>query len=380
MKFKIEKKLLKKAEELSFIRIKDNGEFKINGYDIPKGGLDVPIKNEILVKGIKEKTAQEKLNTMSIADAMIYIIGIDSKFKYNEEYKKFLTAFSQNVNLDLKSYMGYMSNKSFEIGENLDALIYLKAMITFYPKDVEGLYHYSVVCQEIATKYQKEEDLKGMNEFLLEGFKKLENLIEVDESFAPAYYQLGYHYYNQGQYLKSKAIWQEAIKLGIDEELASEIQENIGKMDYKIQYEDGYTLIFQGRCEEGLEKLLPLESDFPDWWNLLFMIGLAYKNMGEIETAKDYFNKILITNENNVDALVELGLCEASLYNMSGAIEYFEKATKLKEDPEILCNLGMAYLNNGEIDDAIYFIERAYELNPEDEITNACLNELNKYR
>jgi len=100
----------------------------------------------------------------------------------------------------------------------------------------------------------------------------------------------------------------------------------------------------------------------------------------EIETAKEYFQKILITNENCVDALVELGLCEATLYNMSGAIEYFEKAVKLKEDPEILCNLGMAYLNNGEIDDAIYFIERAYELNPEDEITNACLNEIKKYR
>ena len=57
-----------------------------------------------------------------------------------------------------------------------------------------------------------------------------------------------------------------------------------------------------------------------------------------------------------------------------------ETAAKIKEDPEILCNLGMAYLNNGDLDDAVYYIERAYELDPQDEITIACLRELDKYR
>ena len=77
---------------------------------------------------------------------------------------------------------------------------------------------------------------------------------------------------------------------------------------------------------------------------------------------------------------MELALCEASSLNMNRAIELLEAAAKLKEDPEILCNLGMAYLNNGDLDDAVYYIERAYELDPQDEITIACLRELDKYR
>ena len=89
MKYKIEKYLLKKTDELAFITLKSDGEFKIKGYDIPSEGLDVPIKNEVLVKGIKDKTAQESLNSMSIADAMIYIIGIDSNFKYNDNSRGF---------------------------------------------------------------------------------------------------------------------------------------------------------------------------------------------------------------------------------------------------------------------------------------------------
>ncbi|CEH35738.1 tetratricopeptide repeat protein [Romboutsia lituseburensis] len=380
MKFKIEKYILKKAEELAFIKIKHDGEFKVDGYDIPKGGLDVPIKNEVLVKGIKEKTAQDNINAMSIADAMVFIIGIDSQFKNNDEYKKFLDAFCRKIDLDLKSYMGYMSKKYFDIGEYTDSLIYLKALITMYPDDIDGLYHYAIVCQEVAKQYQKDMDNNAMNKFLLDALEKLEKVIQLEDGFAPAYYHLGYHYYNQGQYLKSKVIWEEALKLGLDADLCAEVQDNIGKMDFKVQYEEGYNLIFQGKPEQGLEKLLPLEEDHPDWWNLLFMIGLAYKEMNEVEEAKKYFEKILIIKPHQVDAIVELGLCEAATFNMEKAIEHFETAAKIKEDPEILCNLGMAYLNNGNLDDAIYYIERAYELNPEDEITVACLKELDNYR
>ena len=380
MKFRIDKYLLKKTDELAFITVKKDAEFHLEGYEMPKDGLNVPIKNEVLVKGIKDNTAQEGLNSISIADAMIYIIGIDPEFRYNEEYKKFLYALEKKVNFNIRSYAGYMSRKYFELGETTDSLIYIKALVTLYPDDIEGLYNYAIVCQEAATAYQKDNDVKAMNDFLLEAGEKLEKIINMDESFALAYYHLGYHYYNQSQYIKAKVIWEEAMKLGLDEDIIAEIQENIGKMDYKVQYEEGYSLVFQGNFEEGLEKLLPLEEEYSDWWNLLFIIGIAYKNMGEIDQARLYFEKILRIKPKQVDTLVELALCEASSFNMERAIELLEQAAKIKEDPEILCNLGMAYLNSGNIDDAIYYIERAYELNPEDEITISCMRELNNYR
>lgn len=381
MKFRSEKHILKKAEELAFLRIKDNAEFNLEEYKFPEEGLDIPIKNDVLVKGIKNNTAQNGLSSMSITDAMIYIIGIDSKFKNNVEYKKFLNAIAKKLDIDLKAYMGYMSRKYFEAGEYTDALIYLKASVTLYPNDVDSLYHFAIVSQELAKQYQKDGEEEAMGAFLLDAVEALQKVIDIDEDFALAYYHLGYHYYNQSQYIKSKVTWQEAIKLGLEPDLSAEIQEAIGKMDFKVQYEEGYNLVFQGKNEEGLEKLLPLADEHGDWWNLLFMIGLAYRNMNDIGQAQKYFEKILLIQPNQVDTLVELGLCEASSYNMKAAIDYFEKAAKLnKEDPEILCNLGMAYLNDGDLDNAIYYVERAYELNPQDEITVSCIRELDKYR
>ena len=62
---------------------------------------------------------------------------------------------------------------------------------------------------------------------------------------------------------------------------------------------------------------------------------------------------------------------------MTGAIDYLTRAAKLKkDDPEILCNLGMAYLHNGEEDEARYYIGRAYEIDPTDEVTQACIRTL----
>lgn len=381
MKFRVEKYILKKAEELAFLKIKNGADFNLKGYTFPQGGLDVPIKNDVLVKGIKTNTAQDGLSSMSIADAMIYIMGIDSNFKYNDEYKKFLKAIEENLDLDLKAYMGYMSRKYFEVGDYTDSLIYLKCSATLYPEDINSLYHYAIVCQELAKNHQKNGDEKPMEAFLLDAIEALEKVRDLDESFALAHYHLGYHYYNQNQYIKTKVTWEEAIKLGLPEDFMAEIQEILGKMDFKVRYEEGYNLVFQGKNEEALEKLLPLADEHGDWWNLLFMIGLAYRNMNDIGQAKKYFEKILIIRPNQVDTLVELGLCEASSYNMKGAIEYFEKAAKLKkEDPEILCNLGMSYLNDGDLDNATYYIERASEIDSQDEVTLACLRELNKFR
>ena len=56
------------------------------------------------------------------------------------------------------------TNTSFFIGtcnpslEYTDSLIYLKALITINNDDINGLYHYAIVCQEMAKKYQKDND------------------------------------------------------------------------------------------------------------------------------------------------------------------------------------------------------------------------------
>ncbi|WP_462133569.1 tetratricopeptide repeat protein [Peptostreptococcus stomatis] len=377
MKNRLDKYVLDKAEELVFITIDKSEDLGLIGYDVPKEGIKIPIKSNVLVKSIKDNKAQEEINMMSMIDAMIYLEGIDPDFIYNVEYDDLIETFARKSNFDYMDYMGYMSNQAYSKGEIRDALVYIRAYLRMEPDDIMGLYQYAIICQELSLRYQKDEDVKAMNDFLIEALASLEKIIGLDDSFALAYYQLGFHYSNQNQFVKAKLTWDRALDLGLDDETRTDIMENLAKIDHKVRYEHAYNLVFQGKAEEGLQDLLDLESQYPDWWNLLFIISLAYKSLGDLGQAKSYLEKILITRPTQVDTLVEMALCLAQEANMPGAIDYLTRAAKLKkDDPEILCNLGMAYLHNGEEDEARYYIERAYEIDPTDEVTQACIRTL----
>lgn len=377
MKNRLDKYVLDKAEELVFITIDKSEDLGLIGYEVPKEGIKIPIKSNVLVKSIKDNKAQEEINMMSMIDAMIYLEGIDPDFIYNTEYDDLIETFARKSNFDYMDYMGYMSNQAYSKGEIRDALVYIRAYLRMEPDDIMGLYQYAIICQELSLRYQKDEDVKAMNDFLLEALASLEKIIGLDDSFALAYYQLGFHYSNQNQFVKAKLAWDRALDLGLDDETRTDIMENLAKIDHKVRYEHAYNLVFQGKAEEGLQDLLDLESQYPDWWNLLFIISLAYKSLGDLGQAKSYLEKILITRPTQVDTLVEMALCLAQEANMTGAIDYLTRAAKLKkDDPEILCNLGMAYLHNGEEDEARYYIERAYEIDPTDEVTQACIRTL----
>lgn len=377
MKNRLDKYVLDKAEELVFITIDKSEDLGLIGYEVPKEGIKIPIKSNILVKSIKDNKAQEEINVMSMIDAMIYLEGIDPDFIYNVEYDDLIETFARKSNFDYMDYMGYMSNQAYSKGEIRDALVYIRAYLRMEPDDIMGLYQYAIICQELSLRYQKDEDVKAMNDFLLEALASLEKIIGLDDSFALAYYQLGFHYSNQNQFVKAKLTWDRALDLGLDDETRTDIMENLAKIDHKVRYEHAYNLVFQGKAEEGLQDLLDLESQYPDWWNLLFIISLAYKSLGDLGQAKSYLEKILITRPTQVDTLVEMALCLAQEANMTGAIDYLTRAAKLKkDDPEILCNLGMAYLHNGEEDEARYYIGRAYEIDPTDEVTQACIRTL----
>lgn len=377
MKNRLDKYVLDKAEELVFITIDKSEDLGLIGYEVPKEGIKIPIKSNVLVKSIKDNKAQEEINMMSMIDAMIYLEGIDPDFIYNVEYDDLIETFARKSNFDYMDYMGYMSNQAYSKGEIRDALVYIRAYLRMEPDDIMGLYQYAIICQELSLRYQKDEDVKAMNDFLLEALASLEKIIGLDDSFALAYYQLGFHYSNQNQFVKAKLTWDRALDLGLDDETRTDIMENLAKIDHKVRYEHAYNLVFQGKAEEGLQDLLDLESQYPDWWNLLFIISLAYKSLEDLGQAKSYLEKILITRPTQVDTLVEMALCLAQEANMTGAIAYLTRAAKLKkDDPEILCNLGMAYLHNGEEDEARYYIGRAYEIDPTDEVTQACIRTL----
>ncbi|QEK12471.1 tetratricopeptide repeat protein [Crassaminicella thermophila] len=367
---RIEKYMKDRLDKVVFIELKKDAHIGDPKFEILK---DIPIPMNIneLVKPIKEGDTDYNLSLAGMARGMIFVIGLDCDFKYIQDYKKFLYAFDTQI----EDYISYEGLKLAEEGKFYDALIYFKALITLDENNINGLYNCARCCQDIASASENKEKKK---DFKREAIEILEIITEKYPDFSLAYYHLGFHYANQNLFKKAQLTWEKCLSLDIDEEKRKEILFQMKELKDQIQYEEGYTYILNNQPDLGIEKLLPLLEKYSDWWNLLFFVGLGYRQLGNIQEAINYLKKILTIKPTQVDTLNELGLCYASIYDFDKAEKYFRKALQFKEnDSEILANLGMVYMESGKLDLAREVLEKSMQINPNDEITKQCIQKLN---
>lgn len=366
----VEKHMKDRLERIVFIELKKDAHMIDTKFEILKS-VPIPMNINELAKPIKEENDVNNISLASMARGMIKLIGLDSKFKYIKEYKTFLYAFDDKI----VDYISYEGLKFAEKGNLYDALIYFKASITLDEDNINGLYNYARICQDIVLKTEDENKKK---DFERESIEILEIITEKYSDFSLAYYHLGFHYANQNLFKKAQLTWERCLSLGIDEEKKGELLLQIKELADQIQYEEGYTFILNNKPSLGLEKLIPLIEKYSDWWNLLFFIGLAYRQLGNVHEAINYLKKILIIKPTQVDTLNELGLCYSTINDFIKAEKYFSKALQFKEnDSEILSNLGMIYMETGKLDLAREVFDKSIKINPDDEITNKCIEKLN---
>ncbi|RKD32573.1 tetratricopeptide repeat protein [Thermohalobacter berrensis] len=365
-----------KTENLSFIELKPGSFIDINGYKITDE-IPLPIVIDELITEIKERRAQDELKVSSMIRGMIYTIGVDPKFKYFDDYKKILYKYDNRI----EHYILYRGIDLIKEGSFDEGIIFLRALTFLNSENVNGLYNYGVAIEKKAESFYKLKQPKKGKEFLIEAIRTFETILDINPNFPMAYYKLGFHYKNMKQFKKSQIMWEKSLEFDISEDIKEEIEANLLDIKDDVIYEEGYNEILRGNPKAGIKKLLPLKDKYSDWWNLLFLIGLGYRQLGEYDKAIKEFKNVLAVNPGQVDTYNELGLCYASLGKFEDAIENFTKAIERRpNDYEIICNRGLTYLQLGDKDRASKDIERAYELNPQDEITITCKRELEKYK
>ncbi len=366
---------LDKTENISFIEIKPDSMIFIKDYKI---GSDVPLPLIVdeLISEIKEGTAKDEVKVSSIINGMIYIIGADPEFTYYQQYKKILYDYDEKI----EDYISYIGLKKINEGAFEEGIVWLRALYHINAQNLMGKYNYALALEEKARRLLSVNNKMG-SIFLNSSTNVFEEIINEAPSFDLAYYKLGYHYKNSQQYVKSSLMWERYMQLGKDTEMLEEVRESLELIQDDIIYEEGYNLVLSGNPNAGLEKLLPLKEKYVDWWNLFFMIGLGYRQLGMYIEAIHEFETVLDFVPEQVDALNELGLCQAFIGKYSEAISSFTKAIELKpKDYEIRCNRGMTYLQMNDIENAEKDINAAYEQCSADDITISCKQELEKMK
>ena len=113
--------------------------------------------------------------------------------------------------------------------------------------------------------------------------------------------------------------------------------------------------------------------------DLVYTRALVADRLGEIELVENDLRKILSLYPNDADALNALGY---SLTNFTSryeeAYQLIRRALELKSDSfYILDSMGWVYFKLGDLRSSIFYLEKAYELSQDEEITQHLVEVLN---
>ena len=117
---RVEKYLKERVNDIVFINIKDNKQLDVKGFILDET-IPLPIPVREVVNRVKDESLSGDISILKIVEGMIYIMGIDSQFKYNDIYKKFLIAFDKDI-VKVILDQGF---RLIEAGNKMDGLMFI---------------------------------------------------------------------------------------------------------------------------------------------------------------------------------------------------------------------------------------------------------------
>jgi len=363
-------------EEISFIEIKKGTIIKINNQKIKiKEKTSFPIFMDELISNIKNGDDFEGFDNKNIVEGILFILGTDKNFKLNNTYKSIL----KKADLNIEAYFIKLIN-SEEV--SIDRKIaFAEALIENCKKNEKNYFVCGNVLEMKGTQLFSNDEKKKSEIYLKEAVVNYNKSLDENPEFSLPYYKLGYYYKQNNQYLNAKAYWNKFIELDDNDIRKQEIRDQLEELEYYIQFEEGYKLVLKGNVDKGLDILLPLLDVFKNWWKLFFVIGVAFRQKQEFEVAKRYFKNVVEINPVQLDAVNELAVCEMSTGNYENAVKYIDEGLKYNSNShELYTNRAAANIYLKDINNAEKDIEKALEIEPNNEVANLLIEEIEKLK
>jgi len=352
----------KHIDKITFLELKKDTDIGNGKYSLKKE-LPLPIKTDSLINGIKEGNLQNEIDLSLIIDGIIFLMGTDPNFPYIEDYKDILYKVNENIH----DYVFYSGIKYVEKKDNDSAAIYFRALKLLDPKNINGIFNYAIILEEISKKYFDLEMEEKAMEFIKASTRELESILDINEQYPLAYYKLGYHYKFSGNFIKAKLIWNKYLTLDKDELRLQEVREELASIEDDVEIERGLIHLEKDEFQEAIDIFEKLAKKYDNFWELKYFLGASYKGMGDFENAIELFYEALDLNMNNLDVYNELGICLVSLGKTDEAIDIFTVAIEnLGNDYRLLYNRGLCYLQMREYNKAYDDISMAASLNVND--------------
>lgn len=149
-------------------------------------------------------------------------------------------------------------------------------------------------------------------------------------------------------------------------ELLHSIDKNSSSYSQSLLVQADYYHL-NGLPEVSIQKLEEAEELLPEEPVVKFALGEVYFTTAEYQLAANYYELLIEDGVEEVAGTLlsaRLGNAELMLGNYEKAIENLNEALSFKDDPEIYYQLGFAYIQKAEIQQAIDALNQAKEIDP----------------
>jgi len=221
----------------------------------------------------------------------------------------------------------------------------------------------------------------------MESLKNFEKAMRYNATDKSVVFELAYAYMDLRKYMQAKEMYKKLVELGDASatnykqlmDLSVNLKHNDDAILYaaklkqadatakvnfvigKIHYEqDNYGDAIQFLTEAAKEE--PANAEIP------YMIARSYGDMMNYKQAIPYFQKAIQSDTSKYYWVYELGLVYYAMHDDKNALKYILQAGDkgYKKDNDYMENLGIAYLNNGNLDEGVKILTELLKKRPSD--------------
>ena len=167
----------------------------------------------------------------------------------------------------------------------------------------------------------------------------LEAAVEINPSLALSHTNLGNVYLKQGNFDKAVAEYKQALRTSDDD---AKTHNNLGNAMSSI-----------GRYAEAVREYKTAIDLDPNLTEAYRNIAGAYRQTGEYERAIAALKKAIEFDRQSSELYAQFGETYAAMQDYDRAIPMYIKALSLKPDTTVSTNLAYAYMEKGQVDNAI---------------------------
>jgi protein O-GlcNAc transferase len=187
---------------------------------------------------------------------------------------------------------------------------------------------------------------------LEEGVSCYKKAIAIQPDYAEAYYNLGNTLQNQGNLSEAVSSYQKVIAIKPDLAIAYHKLGNVLKSQGKLT-----------EAESSYKKAIAIQPDLAQAYSNL---GNTLKDQGKFEEAVSSYKKAIAIQPDLVEAYSNLGDALKGQGKLEEGVSCYKKAISIKPDlAEVYSNLGNALEDQGKLEEAVSSYKKAISIKPD---------------